>query len=85
MEILLGDSASMKIGSNADDLTVIENLRAVLKKSTKDMSKDSTEGSGESGEEEGSGERKSKSIDQVRAKVIGSNTTYGPCQLIKLK
>ena len=75
MEIILGNSASMKIGSNADDLTVIENLRAVLKKSTKDMSKDSTEGSGESDEGEGSGERKSKSIDQVRAKVFRSNTT----------
>ncbi len=60
----------MKIGSNAENLTVIENLRAVLEKSTDEFNdnheeRETAEASGSGDGELDSSERKSKSIDQV--------------------
>ncbi len=60
----------MKIGSNAENLTVIENLRAVLEKSTDEINanheeRETAEASGSGDGELDSTERKSKSIDQV--------------------
>ena len=63
------ETPNMKIGTNAENLTVIENLRAVLEKSADEINdnhdKEMVEASGSGDGELDSSERKSKSIDQV--------------------